>query len=219
MEVRFSEENKIGTIVLIRPEKLQAINEDGLIALHEILKKVSKRKSLKALIICSADARAFSSGLDIFELKDSDKSYAQKISKRLHEIGQIIQKLKFPSVAAIDGFALGAGLEIALSCKYRIANINSILGLPQVRLGFLPGGGATQLLPKIVGAKEAQKMIIKGTELTAKHAFSIGLIDRLVLGPAKDGAIIFLNEILTLPKKKQTIFSSTCRDKPLGVHI
>lgn len=213
MRISFTTKNNIGLLSLYRPEKLQAIDEKALDDLLQHLHKISGRKKLKGLIIFSKNAKAFSSGLDLFELKDCDKSRAKKISQKLQHLNKLISKLRLPSIAAIDGYALGAGLEISMSCKFRVANKKALFGLPEVALGFLPGGGGTQLLPSIVGASEAQDIIVKGKKINASQAHKIGLIDRVVLGSAKDGALIFMDELLALPKTKQKKLSCAHHDK------
>src|SRR5258706_13637427 len=153
-------------------------------AIMETLEKADKDAAVQAVVLVGA-AKAFSGGADIREFN------SPRIKPDLPDVNDRQDALKKPMVAAIGGFALGGGLELALGCHYRVALPKSLLGLPEVKLGLLPGSGGTQRLPRVVGAAQAIQMMTTGNPVPAEKALQLGLVDEIVQGDLLEGAIAF----------------------------
>jgi enoyl-CoA hydratase len=135
--------------------------------------------SVKALILTGAGEKAFVAGADIAELAKVDAIEAERLSRRGQEIFRALETLRKPSVAAVNGYALGGGLELAMCCTIRIASPNAKLGQPEVKLGIVPGYGATQRLPRLVGCGRALELLLSGEPIDAAEAYRIGLVNAL----------------------------------------
>ncbi len=160
-------------------------------ALMEGIKKADADPAVKALVIIGS-AKAFSAGADIREFNTPK----MEVPPSLPEINAAQDACSKPMVAAIGGFALGGGLELALGCHFRVALAKSQLGLPEVKLGILPGSGGTQRLPRVVGAAEAIKMMTTGNAVAAEKALSLGLVDEIVQGDLLEGAVAFAKKLV-----------------------
>ena len=166
----------------------------------EGMKKAEADPAVKALVIIGS-AKAFSGGADIREFNTPKSS----MSPTLPEINDAQDNFKKPMVAAIGGFALGGGLELALGCHYRVAAPKTLLGLPEVKLGILPGSGGTQRLPRVVGATEAVKMMTTGNPIPAEKGLQVGLVDEVVQGDLLEGAIAFAKKLVAEGKGPRRI--------------
>ena len=166
----------------------------------EGMKKAEADPAVKALVIIGS-AKAFSGGADIREFNTPKSS----MSPTLPEINDTQDNFKKPMVAAIGGFALGGGLELALGCHYRVAAPKTLLGLPEVKLGILPGSGGTQRLPRVVGATEAVKMMTTGNPVPAEKGLQVGLVDEVVQGDLLEGAIAFAKKLVAEGKGPRRI--------------
>jgi 3-hydroxyacyl-CoA dehydrogenase len=164
-------------------------------ALLDGIRKADADAAVKALVIIGS-AKAFSGGADIREFNTPKMS----VPPSLPEINAAQDAFGKPMVAAIGGFALGGGLELALSCHYRVALPKSQLGLPEVKLGILPGSGGTQRLPRVVGAAEAIKMMTTGNPVPAEKALSLGLVDEIVQGDLLEGALAYAKKLVAAGK-------------------
>lgn len=178
----------IGHLEFNRPEVRNAINRELIDALHETLDLWAERDDLRAVVLSGAGGKAFAGGADIAELKERTHREAFfGINQRLF---QKLEDFPRPVIAAIDGYALGGGLELALSCDLRVASKTAKVGMPEVSLGIFPGAGGTWRLPRVVGFGHAKELIFTGRILDAEEAFSYGLFERLVdtdaLSIAKD---------------------------------
>lgn len=178
----------VGHLELNRPEVRNAINRELIDALHETLDGWAERDDLRAVVLSGAGGKAFAGGADIAELKERTHREAFfGINQRLF---QKLEDFPRPVIAAIDGYALGGGLELALSCDLRVASKTAKVGMPEVSLGIFPGAGGTWRLPRVVGFGHAKELIFTGRILDAEEAFSYGLFERLVdadaLSIAKD---------------------------------
>ncbi len=182
--------SRIDDCALLRLNRPDALNALSFSVLHEIGRAVDEVASWKvrSLIVTGAGEKAFCAGADIKELRG--RSMMER--KRGAELGQAafakLDRLPFPSVAAINGFAFGGGLELALACTFRVAVRSAKLGLPEIKLGLIPGYGGTQRLPRIIGEARALDMILLGRTVSGEEAERIGLVHRLVDGAAVDGA-------------------------------
>jgi enoyl-CoA hydratase len=169
--------NKIAIITINRPEKHNAISLKTLDELHEVLEVCENDNSLRVLIITGAGGKAFASGSDLGEVKDRDLKKA--LEPLVQGIAARLERMSKPSIAAINGFCMGGGLEVALGCDLRIATPLSKFATPEGKIGIIPGGGATQRLPRLIGRAWAMEMLLMGETIDAKKACEIGLITRL----------------------------------------
>ena len=169
--------NKIAIITINRPEKHNAISLKTLDELHEVLEVCENDNSLRVLIITGAGGKAFASGSDLGEVKDRDLKKA--LEPLVQGIAARLERMSKPSIAAINGFGMGGGLEVALGCDLRIATPLSKFATPEGKIGIIPGGGATQRLPRLIGRAWAMEMLLMGETIDAKKACEIGLITRL----------------------------------------
>lgn len=168
----------IGHLELNRPEVRNAINRELIDALHATLDAWSERDDLRAVVLSGAGGKAFAGGADIAELKERTHREAFfGINQRLF---QKLEDFPRPVIAAIDGYALGGGLELALACDLRVASKGAKVGMPEVSLGIFPGAGGTWRLPRVVGLGHAKELIFTGRILDADEAFAYGLFERLV---------------------------------------
>jgi enoyl-CoA hydratase len=169
----------LALITIRRPEKLNALNQALISELGEAFQVAREDPSIKALILTGAGEKAFVAGADIGELAEVDAIEAERISRRGQEIFRALETLRKPSVAAINGFALGGGLELAMCCSIRIASPNAKLGQPEVKLGIVPGYGGSQRLPRLIGRGRALELLLSGDSIDAAEAYRIGLVNAI----------------------------------------
>jgi enoyl-CoA hydratase len=185
--------DELAIVTLNRPEALNALSFAVVRQLFQHFGEVAASKA-RMLLITGAGNKAFCAGADIKELKGRDLVATQAAT----DFGQAaiakLDTLPMPSVAVINGFALGGGLELALACTFRIATRNAKLGLPEVKLGLIPGYGGTQRLPRIVGEGRALDLVLSGRFIDAVEAERIGLVTRLLDGDALEGGIAYARE-------------------------
>ncbi len=170
----------VTTIVIDRPSKLNALNAETLSEIERAFDAVDHDESVRAVIVTGAGDKAFVAGADIKELAKETATSGHLAARRGQEIFRRIEALGKPVVAAINGFALGGGLELALACHLRVASDRARLGLPEVTLGVIPGYGGTQRLARLVGRGRALEMILTGAHVDATEAHRIGLVNRVV---------------------------------------
>jgi enoyl-CoA hydratase len=175
-----SDTDGLALVTIRRPEKLNALNQALISELGEAFKIARDDASVKALILTGAGEKAFVAGADIAELAKVNALEAERVSRRGQDIFRALETMRKPSVAAINGFALGGGLELAMCCTIRIASPNAKLGQPEVKLGIVPGYGATQRLPRLVGRGRALEMLLSGESIDAAEAHRIGLVNAVV---------------------------------------
>jgi enoyl-CoA hydratase len=209
MTVELSQRNDCALLRLNRPEALNALSFSVLKEISTALDEVSSWK-VRSLIVTGAGDKAFCAGADIREL--GGRSLIE--TKQGAELGQQtfakIGSLPFPSIAAINGFAFGGGLELALACTFRLATRNAKLGLPEIKLGLVPGYGGTQRLPRLIGEARALELILLGRTVGSEEAERIGLVNRLIEGDAVEAAISFAGEfssysLLTLGFSREAV--------------
>ena len=167
----------VAVVTVNRPGKLNALNRDTMEELADAFARVRDDAALRALIVTGAGDKAFVAGADISELAAASPVEAQKLSLRGQGIFRMLETMAKPSVAAVNGFALGGGLELAMSCAIRVAAPNAKFGQPEVKLGIVPGYGGTQRLPRLVGRGRALEMLISGETIDAAKAYRIGLVN------------------------------------------
>lgn len=175
------QKGRIQIITINRESKLNALNKETLAELHKALTAAINNNEVGGLIITGAGPKAFVAGADIAEFKDFDVNAAHDLSKGNHErVFNLIANSPKPVIAAINGFALGGGLELALACHIRIAAESAKMGLPEVTLGLIPGYGGTQRLTALVGKGKALEMIMTADMISAAEAWQFGLVNHVV---------------------------------------
>ncbi len=167
-------------ITINRPDKLNALNRKTIDDLHEILVEAEQNKDVRNVIIIGAGDKAFVAGADIAEFSNYSVEEGKQMSALGHfKIFNFLENFSKPTIAAIRGYALGGGLELALACHIRVATDNSKLGFPEVSLGVIPGYGGTQRLAHVVGKGKAFEMILSGDMIDAKDAYKWGLVNHV----------------------------------------
>ncbi|WP_298900994.1 enoyl-CoA hydratase-related protein [uncultured Psychroserpens sp.] len=183
--------NGITTITINRPNKLNALNKDTIQELHDALKVANKSREAKVIIITGSGEKAFVAGADISEFADFDVKNGEKLAAKGQELlFDYIENLSTPVIAAVNGFALGGGLELAMACHFRVASSNAKMGLPEVSLGVIPGYGGTQRLPQLVGKGRAMEMVMTAGMIDANKALEYGLVNHVT----DEGELIALAE-------------------------
>lgn len=167
----------IALVTIRRPEKLNALNQTVISELGEAFRTAREDSSIKALILTGAGEKAFVAGADIAEIAKTTAVEAEQLSRRGQEVFRLLETMGKPSVAAINGFALGGGLELAMCCTIRIASADAKVGQPEVKLGIVPGYGGTQRLPRLIGRGRALELLLSGEPIDAAEAYRIGLVN------------------------------------------
>ena len=180
MAIEISKNNHIGTLTINRPDSLNAMNREVLIEFINELKKIQSDKEIRVIIITGSGVKAFIAGADIKLMQKMNREEAFDFANLGQELANLIEKSAKPVIAAVNGYALGGGCEIASSCHLRIASDNAIFAQPEVKIGLLPGWGGTQRLPRIIGRGLANEIILTGRNVTAKEALDIALVNRVV---------------------------------------
>jgi enoyl-CoA hydratase len=174
------EKNNFMTVTINRPEKLNSLNGEIITELSTVFHQIQDSKEMRAVIITGAGQKAFVAGADIKEIHDLDAKSGREFSKKGISIFRFIEKMNIPVIAAINGFALGGGCELAMSCHLRIASANAKFGQPEINLGVIPGYGGTQRLPRLIGKTNAVYYLLTGDMIDANKAYELGLINELV---------------------------------------
>jgi 3-hydroxypropionyl-coenzyme A dehydratase len=181
---------------LNRPDKLNAMNLDVIAELSSVMDTISSDDSIKAVIITGAGEKAFCAGADIEYMSKINPLEAEQYAIKGHASMSKIENLNKPVIAAVNGYALGGGCELALATDIRIASKNAMLGQPEVNLGICPGWGGTQRLARIVGVAKAKELIFTGKRISAEEALSIGLVNKVVeLPKLMEEALAIANDI------------------------
>jgi enoyl-CoA hydratase len=175
----FKKRGGIGWIQFNRPERLNAINPEVLADLETAVVNCEEDDSIRVVVFMGSD-KAFVAGADIEHMAKGDIKSAYKLTDLTMRVQERIADLPKPTIAAISGYALGGGCELALCCDFRIAADNAVLGQPEITLGIIPGGGGTQRLPRLVGLGAATELIFTGEMIKADRAERIGLVNKVV---------------------------------------
>ena len=174
--------NKNGTCYLTinRPKQLNALNGETILELHKAIEEADNNKLIRCIILTGAEKKAFVAGADIKEFARFDSLKGEELARKGQKLlFDLLENIKTPSIAAINGFALGGGLELAMASHIRIASRNAKMGLPEVSLGVIPGYGGTQRLAHLVGKGKAIEMIITASMISAEEAKELGLINHV----------------------------------------
>ncbi len=178
--VAYEKQEQVATIVLNRPESLNALNTALLTELRTALEYAEADTAVRVLVITGAGDKAFCAGVDVAEIVEKSPEEARAFSQWVQAIFTIIEELKKPVIAKINGFCLGGGLELAMACDFRIASDTSRFGLPEVNLAIIPGGGGTQRIPRLIGKTKALELLMTGSPIDAAEAFRLTLVNEIV---------------------------------------
>lgn len=166
----------VATLTIARPDKLNALNRHTIAELLQAFDTLSQASEIRAIVVTGAGEKAFVAGADIAEIRDQTPLQAHHFSQRGQQLMRRIETMPIPVIAAINGFALGGGLELALACHFRYASENARLGLPEIKLGIIPGFGGTQRLPRLIGRSRALEMMLSGEPVDAHAAQRYGIV-------------------------------------------
>lgn len=173
--------SKIATVTINRPDKLNALNKEIIQELNKVFIELDKSDDVRAIVLTGAGEKAFVAGADISEFAQfSVEEGAQLAAQGQEKLFNLVENLSTPVIGAVNGFALGGGLELAMSCHFRIASENAKMGLPEVSLGVIPGYGGTQRLPQLIGKGKAMELIMTAGMLKADDALALGLVNYVV---------------------------------------
>ena len=170
----------IALVTVNRPDKLNALSGAVVAELKDAFERIARDRRIRAAILTGSGDKAFVAGADINELAALSPMEAREWALRGQQTFRIIEASPRPTVAAVNGYALGGGLELAMACTVRFASENAMLGQPEVKLGIIPGYGGTQRLPRLVGRGRALEMLLAGEPVTAAEAHRIGLVNAVV---------------------------------------
>ena len=174
------EANETAIVTINRPKKLNALNKETILELSNAFKALEENSIVKVIILTGSGDKSFVAGADISEFAHFSVENGGKLARKGQEmLFDLIENLSKPVIAAINGFALGGGLELAMSCHFRIASDNAKMGLPEVSLGVIPGYGGTQRLPQLVGKGKAMEMIMSAAMISAEEAKDCGLVNHV----------------------------------------
>lgn len=190
MVLELTRRDEFSVATLNRPDALNALNNEMIDAIDRAIDEVAKSDS-RALLFTGAGGKAFCAGADIKGLLGRSVVEAKRFAERGQRVFARLDMLPIPSVAVINGYAFGGGMELALACTFRIATANARMGLPEIKLGAIPGYGGTQRLPRVIGEARALEMIMTGRTVAPDEAERIGLVSRIVEGDAIEGGIAF----------------------------
>ncbi|MCU1287227.1 MAG: enoyl-CoA hydratase [Acidobacteriales bacterium] len=196
--VLYEKKGPIAYVTINRPKVMNALNKATVTELKEAFEDARDDPAIRGVILTGSGSKAFAAGADISEMVDQSPLEAEERTRLGQALTQLIENLGKPVVAAVNGFALGGGCELAMACTLRIATDSAKFGQPEVKLGIMPGYGGSQRLPRLVGKGRALQVILSGQMISADEAYRIGLVNELV----PDGFVVataeeILNQILT----------------------
>src|ERR687886_1570248 len=182
--IQLEPQGEIAIVKINRPEALNAMNIDVISELSRTIDILAVDETVKVVIITGAGERSFCAGADISYMVNIDPMQAERYATSAQSVINRIERLEKPVIAAVNGFALGGGCELAMACDIRIASSNAKIGQPEVTIGIPPGWGGTQRLMRLVGPAKAKELIFTGKMITADESAQIGLVNKVVsIGP------------------------------------
>lgn len=177
--VLLSCDNGVAVLTINRPDKLNALNRDVLEALEAHISTAVSDRSVGSIVVTGSGPKAFAAGADIAELHTNDAYSGRLFAERGQRVFAALERSAKPVIAAVNGFALGGGCELAMACHMRFASESAKFGQPEINLGIIPGYGGTQRLPRLVGIAKAYELVLGGEMITAQEAHRIGLVNRI----------------------------------------
>lgn len=182
--ITITSNNNIATLTINRPSKLNALNRETIQELHDAFEEAELDKNIKVIIVTGSGEKAFVAGADISEFANFDTKKGKKLAAKGQELlFDFVENLSTPVIAAVNGFALGGGLELAMACHFRVASDTAKMGLPEVSLGVIPGYGGTQRLPQLIGKGRAMELIMTAGMIDANQALDYGLVNHVTTLP------------------------------------
>ncbi len=172
-------EENIATITFNRPKALNAMNAETMAEFFAAASLCKNDDNVKVIILTGSGDKAFVAGADISQMQDLSAPEALQFMEMGHDVLRLIEEMPKPSIAAINGFALGGGTEISMACDIRIASEKAVFGQPEILIGLIPGWGGTQRLPRLVGMGVAKELILGGGQINAQRAYEIGLVNKV----------------------------------------
>ncbi|HQU57172.1 MAG: enoyl-CoA hydratase-related protein [Chitinophagaceae bacterium] len=205
--LQISIDANILTATINRPEKLNALNKDVFTDLDQLVTEIEQNSDIQSAIITGSGSKAFVAGADISEFGHLDKAGAKALAKRGQDIFARIENCKKPIVAAVNGFALGGGCELAMACHFRIASENAKFGQPEVNLGLIPGYGGTQRLVQLIGKGKALELLMSAHMIDAKEAKELGLVNYVT---TQETLLAHTQKILSVINTKAPLAVASC---------
>jgi len=179
-KVKLRIENHLAVITINRPGQLNCFDLEALYQLGEMVERVKWNKDVRVVIITGAGEKAFSAGADLKERRTLNEQEVRRNVNMIRDVFTMIEELPQPTIAAINGYALGGGFELALVCDFRMAEKEAIIGLTEVSWGIIPGAGGTQRLSRLIGISKAKELIFTARKIGASQAFEMGIVNRVV---------------------------------------
>ncbi|EGA89711.1 enoyx-CoA hydratase/isomerase family protein [Planococcus donghaensis MPA1U2] len=223
--IHYEQRNNLAFITLNRPEAMNAFNYDMLNELGQVVEAIRINPDIRVVIFTGAGEKAFSVGADLKERKNLTEQHVKRNIYKIGEVFSTIENLPQPTIAMINGFAFGGGMELALACDFRIATDDTLLGLTETSLGIIPGAGGTQRLPRLIGETKALELILTARRLKSAEALDYGLLTRIaareelaeVTGNFADS--ILANGPIALQQAKFAIKNGMNTDLQTGLQI
>ncbi len=221
----FNVEGDIATITFNRPKALNALNQELLHELADAIEEIKKNEDIQVVILTGQGDKSFVAGADITEIAKLSPLQAKKFAELGHRIIGSLETLPTPVIAAVNGFALGGGTEIALACDFIYASEDAKFGLPEITLGLIPGFGGTQRLPRLIGKNMAKELIFTGKMLSSEQALQAGIVNKVVAKDElmekvlKTGKAIAKKGKASIRAAKQTINSGAEVDLATGCKL
>lgn len=218
-------QDQIATITFNRPKAMNALNNELFDEFVQAVDQVEQNDHIKVLILTGAGGKAFVAGADISELATMDALKAKYFSRKGQKAFRKLENLPIPTIAAVNGFALGGGAEAALACDFIYASDKSVFGLPEITLGLIPGFGGTQRLPRLVGTSLAKELLFTGKTISAQQAFEFGIVNKvctpetLMEDVMKTASLIALRGKVSLRAAKEAVQSGMDTDLETGCKI
>ncbi|MFG6115351.1 enoyl-CoA hydratase-related protein [Halobacillus sp. MO56] len=178
-KVLFEKDGHLGRITINRPDQLNVFDYETLAVLGEIVETIQADKDVRAVIVTGAGEKAFSAGADLKERRTLSEKEVRRNVRAIRDVFTAIEELPQPTIAAINGYALGGGLELALACDFRYAVSDAVMGLTEVSWAIIPGAGGTQRLSRLVGTSRAKELILTARRIDAEKALNIGMVNEV----------------------------------------
>ncbi|MGM0846419.1 MAG: enoyl-CoA hydratase-related protein [Bacillota bacterium] len=223
--ILLEQRDHLGIVTIDRPDAMNAFNYDTLIELEKIVESIRINPDIRVVVFTGAGEKAFSVGADLKERKNLTE---QQVIRNVMKIGDVfnsVSTLPQPTIAAMNGYAFGGGMELALSCDFRIAVSGTTMGLTETSLAIIPGAGGTQRLPRLIGESKAMELILTAKRLTSEQAFEIGMLTRIASAESfMEEVIAFADEMLSngpvaLQQAKFAIKNGMNTDLQTGLQI
>ncbi|WP_223641693.1 enoyl-CoA hydratase-related protein [Planococcus sp. 4-30] len=223
--IHYEQRNNLAFITLNRPEALNAFNYDMLLELGQVVEAIRINPDIRVVVFTGAGEKAFSVGADLKERKNMTDDLVKRNIFKIGEVFSTIESLPQPTIAMMNGFAFGGGMELALACDFRIVDEDTLLGLTETSLGIIPGAGGTQRLPRLIGETKALELILTARRLNSAEALEYGLVTRVatrdqladVTGAFADS--ILANGPVALQQAKFAIKNGMNTDLQTGLQI